>query len=156
MTVLNAQKALADELRILLSDYKLKGENDEMKSMSVFEDMVPHPSSEDDEFSFFPYTIVRAQSGKAVEESEEESTAKFLILIGVYDSEEKYPLNRDVLMLIQRIIERFSKNYILGGFYQRKGEIEWTISDEDVYPYCFGGLEINFTIPKIYKEDEFC
>ena len=36
MTVLNAQKALADELRILLSDYKLKGENDEMKSTGKY------------------------------------------------------------------------------------------------------------------------
>lgn len=155
MTVLDAQKALAADLQTLFADFKLKGENDEMHSMTVYENGLPHPQTEDN-WDPFPYTIVRADSGKFVEESDESSTAKFLILIGVCDYNENYPLDRDVLMLIDRIAERYSKNYILSNYFQRAGEIEWSISDEDTYPYCFGGVEINFTIPKIAKEDDYC
>ena len=155
MTVLDAQKALAEDLRVLFADTRLKGEDGKKRSISIFESMIPHPQTVE-EPEPFPYAVVRADSGKFVEDSDDTSTAKLLILLGVYDDDEKYPLDRDVLMLIDRIAERYSKNYILSDYFQRVGEIEWSISDEDTYPYCFGGLEINFTIPKIPKEDDYC
>lgn len=155
MTVLDAQKALAEDLRVCLADTRLKGEDGKIHAITVFENMLPHYNT-DEERDPIPYAIVRADSGKFVEDSDDNNTAKFLILLCVVDEDEKYPTNRDILLLIDRIVERYPINCILSDFFRRVGDIEWSISDEDTFPYCFGGVEINFTIPKTVKEDDYC
>lgn len=161
MTILTVQKALAEDLRATLKDVRLKGiakENEEPKSkgITVFEDMVPHSFSNNEYDDSFPYVIVRADSGSYVDDESKDNTAKFLLLIGVVDENEEYPVTRDVLMIINRIAERYSKNYILDNRFRRTGDIDWTMSDEDTYPFGFGGIEISFVVPRIEKEDDYC
>ena len=51
-------------------------------------------------------------------------------------------------------MERFGKNPVLGGRFVMKPALDWSLSDEDTYPYYYGGLLMQFEVPAIEKEDE--
>lgn len=61
--------------------------------------------------------------------------------------------HKDVLAIISRILERFGKDPVLAGRYVLQHPLEWTLSDEDTYPYYYGGLLMNWEVPAIEKED---
>jgi hypothetical protein len=48
---------------------------------------------------------------------------------------------------------RFGKNPSCWRFNLRY-PIEWSLSDEDTYPYYYGGLLMHFEVAAIEKEDE--
>jgi hypothetical protein len=155
MTAFSLQSDLRDELEKLLFDCQMKGQDGEKAHFQVFENSTPIPE-DDNEPDFFPYVVVRTQSGEIPESKDTAPTVKVLILIGLFDDDLENNGNHYVLLVIQRIIERFKKNTLLSEKYNCTGNIEWTLSDEDSYPFFFGGLEMNFTIPSIEKESDYC
>ena len=83
-------------------------------------------------------------------------TANVVILIAYHDPDLSNDGNKYVMTAIHRIIERFRKNSLLANMYNQTGNIEWTMSDEDTFPYFFGGIQMTFTLPKIERESDYC
>lgn len=156
MTPLNLQKALAAEMKTLFTGYKQPNQSSKASSFHIYENSTPILLDGQDEKDFFPYIVVRLTDGTVPENERETPTAKATILIGYFDENEENNGNKFVLSVIQRIIERFRKNTILDKYYNQTGNIEWAMADEDLFPYFFGGLELSFTLPTIFKESDFC
>lgn len=102
----------------------------------------------------YPYIIVRVQNG-SITKIEGEQTVKAYLIFGAYDNSYENQGHRDVLHMIQKIYERFSKNAILAAKYECITPIEWALQEEESYPYFFGGMELNFYTEPIGREDPY-
>jgi hypothetical protein len=102
----------------------------------------------------FPYIIVRVETGK-VQQIDGNQTVEVRLLFGVYDDAYLNNGHRDVLHMIHKIYERFSKNPLLAGKYELVMPMEWALQDEGSYPYFFGGMDLNFETLPIVREDPY-
>lgn len=102
----------------------------------------------------YPYIIVRVQQG-TITQIAGEQTVKAYLLFGAFDDSYENQGHKDVLHMIQKIYERFSKNAILANKYECTMPIEWALQDEESYPYFFGGMELNFYTAPIGREDPY-
>lgn len=152
-TIKHLQYTLNEEMKRMFGDYRMKGEDGEPAPFHFYENAAPIPKTDDDS-TFIPYIVSRVSAGKVPDDGYVFTTARALIIIGTYENNEAYPSNTDVLQIIDKIIDRFQKTPSMGE-YTRTGDIEWTLSDEDTYPYNFGGMELSFILPTIFREDEY-
>lgn len=156
MTPLSLQKAVRDDMEKLFTGFVDLNQSNENRKIKFYENSVPIALDNQNESDIYPYGIVRVVSGNVPEETDSSSTAKVIILLAYFDEDLSNDGNKYIMTAIQKIIERFQKNSLLDKYYNKTGDIEWTMSDEDTYPYFFGGLEINFTLPSIQRESDFC
>ena len=141
MTPLNLQKALVENLQDLFDGFVDLKQDCAAGKMKVYENSAPIQMDNQNEDDIYPYVVVRLTGGEVPED---------------YDTDLSNDGNKYVMTAIHRIIERFRKNSLLANIYNQTGNIEWTMSDEDTYPYFFGGLQMTFTLPKIERECDYC
>lgn len=55
--------------------------------------------------------------------------------------------------MIRRIIDRFSQEALLSRKFRCESKMDWAVQDEDTYPYFFGGVRLQFNIPKIGRSE---
>lgn len=105
-------------------------------------------ADDEDESQFFPYFIVRLSGGKtADDDSPWIVTAD--ILLGVCENDKEVPGHEHIMVMIQRITDRFAAEPLLNHKFRAEPDMEWAVQDEDTYPFYFGGVEIKFNVPKI-------
>lgn len=168
------QDDLVAELKEIFNGFRLKNPQGEWSEINVFPQALPIPAPvappEDAEPELieegladtdpvkvedpYPYAIVRIQDGK-IETINGAQNVTVLIILGVYDESLENQGHKDVLNMIQKIYERFAKNAILAGKYELLHPIEWTLQEEESYPYFIGGIALNFGTLPIRREDPF-
>lgn len=168
------QDDLVEELKKIFDGFRLKNPLGELSEINVFSQALPIPAPvappADAEQELieeglvdtdpvkvedpYPYAIVRVQEGKIETIDGAQSVAAFIIL-GVYDESLQNQGHKDVLNMIQKIYERFAKNAILAGKYELLHPIEWTLQEEESYPYFIGGMALNFSTLPIRREDPY-
>lgn len=140
---------MKNELTELFEDFPLA------KKISIFEQALPIPSSED-EPEPFPYAIVRLADGK-LEDYENGEIMSVMIIFGAYNIDSANDGYRDVLNLIDFAKRHFLKKQNVKSKYQlvidSQHPVNWSLPDEDSYPYYFGGLQLYFKIFTIIEED---
>lgn len=99
-----------------------------------------------------PYIVSEIQNGRQATE-DEAHVVNVAVIICVCDDNTAKNGHKDVLTIIGRVLERFSKNPALAGKYNLQRPLEWTLADEDTYPYYYGGLLMHWEVPAIEKED---
>ena len=99
-----------------------------------------------------PYIVSEITGGKRAAE-DDPHVASVAVVICVCDDSTARQGHKDALAIIHRILERFEKNPCLAGKFVLQHPLEWSLSDEDTYPYYYGGLLMNFEVPAIEKED---
>lgn len=75
-----------------------------------------------------------------------------MIYIGMYDDRDSREGYQWVVNVIQKICERFSKNFQCGNCLCGE-EIEWEVSTGDEHPYYFGYMGLEFETPPVRKEN---
>ena len=75
------------------------------------------------------------------------------ILLGVYDTDPNMGGGDHILIMIRRIIDRFSQEALLSRKFRCESKMDWAVQDEDTYPYFFGGVRLQFNIPKIGRSE---
>lgn len=148
------QDRLAEELEKLYEDYPLfhPVTGDYTNRLNVFKQFLPVSEEDEDiELSAVPYVQAILNSGKGALDTESNSTVEVVLIFSVYDPDKDRQGYKDLLSLIQRFVQRFSENPLLGNF-DMTGEIEWAIG-EDTYPYYFGALSTTFEIPTVRRID---
>ncbi len=169
------QDDLVKELRKIFEDFPLKSPKGGLSKVSVFSQYLPVPkpsmppledldpvlveeglaaSNVAAEPQPCPYIIVRVEDGK-IDTIEGDQTIEVYLLIGVYDDDLNNQGYKDVLNIIQKIYERFSKNPILSRMYECVMPIEWAMQEEESYPYYVGGMSLNFITCPIRREDPY-
>lgn len=105
-------------------------------------------ADDEDESQFFPYFIVRLSGGKT-EDDDSPWLVTADILLGVCEYDKDVPGHEHIMVMIQRITDRFVAEPLLNKKFRAEQDIEWAVQDEDTYPFYFGGVEIKFIVPKI-------
>lgn len=105
-------------------------------------------SDEEDESQFFPYFIVRPSEGRT-EDDNDPWLVTVDIILGICENDRDAIGQKHLLVMIQRITDRFAEEPLLNKKYRADQKMEWAVQDEDTYPFYFGGVEIKFRIPKI-------
>ena len=164
------QDDLRDELSKIFAHFRLRGPDGEVSQIKIFEQSLPVPEAQDipdtvtDEeleegtydakakYAQFPYIIVRIIDGEILNIDAEQSV-DIQLLIGVVDRSHDNQGHKDVLNIIQKIYERFSKNPILAHKYECMMPIQWALQEEESFPFFFGGMALRFETAPITRED---
>ena len=64
------------------------------------------------------------------------------------------------MIMIERVMERFAKDPLLSGQIMavpidNNHMFNWSMQDEDTYPYFYGALEMAFYTPGFQREDRY-
>lgn len=155
MTPLELIRQLKEELEALYRDTRLPDSMGALKAPAVYLNELPlvESTSESlpDEYASPPYIIVRS-TGWSGGFTGEPRSVDVMVLYSVYCSEK----NRDgctaILNMFERLYMRFCKNRYIGNF-EIDGDVNCALTDEDTYPYFFGGASMKFLAPSVVCED---
>lgn len=139
------QDALVSDLQKLFENRRYKTPDGGTAALSVFSQNLPKRVSEDDDDPF-PYIIVRIDSGDIDTQTDPYKVAVFL-LIGIFDDDAKNQGHRAVLEIMEVIQQQYEETPLLDGQFTFTDPFHWALQDEESYPYFFGGVEVNFTLP---------
>ena len=165
------QSELAEELKNILSDFRLKNPQGEKHKINIFEQLLPMPEPLDqseiapeilesglvDEQTApdpYPYILVRMVDGE-IEDENSAQKVNLTLIIGIYEPDYDKQGHKDILNVIAKIYERFAKFPVLNGKYTIQYPILWTLQDEESYPFYFGGMNLTFEIAAVRREDPF-
>lgn len=151
MTLITLRKMLADDLRTVCEDFRLKApssdEDDDWqeKGITIFEQDVPPPRMDSDH-SYHPFIIVRLSGGNIVDTDEQ--NANIVLIISTWDDKNPVAGIDDVINIIERIKNNYLAHPILGKMFYCKKEMSYEIGEEQADPYWYGSLTMTWEIPK--------
>ncbi|WP_088227789.1 hypothetical protein [Desulfosporosinus sp. FKB] len=149
------QDVLVKEMGSLFSGMQLKNPDGEYVAVNIYPQCLPVPKKDEHEntISPFPYVVVRIQEGEGVDE-ESGDTCKLMFVVGTFDDDESNQGHKDVLNVLEKIRQHLFKKRIFNKQFECVYPYKWTVNEEDVCPYYFGGMETNWTVPKLLFDDE--
>jgi len=156
MTPENLETDLATEIKKLFAGFLLKNSVGNYMPLNVWEDCTPlktDVTDSDGQSVIDPYIVVRAVRGTTSDPGAHQNVTVDLIIC-VYDDETERQGMKDLHHIIRVISLRFQKEPLLAGAYSLLYPIDWMISDEDTYPFYFGGMELHFELPVITREND--
>lgn len=165
------QDELAEELKKILSGFRLKNSQGERTAINIFEQLLPMPEPAAQEEmppellenglaeeitspDPYPYIIVRVGDGE-IENPDSAQTVNINLLMGIYEPDYDKQGHKDILNIIAKIYERFAKTPIFNGKYTIQYPITWVLQEEESYPYYFGGMGLSFETASIVREDKY-
>lgn len=170
MTAINLQDDLVEELRRLFEPFLYKAppdisELEEPESgdgntgqairrvpLRIYPQDLPVQLSEEEQDPV-PYIIVRINGGADPGGESSFHTVKLVLVIGIWDDDRNNQGHKDVLNIIQKIYERFSKNPCLNSRSVYTGQFDWALQEDSCFPYYFGACSMSFYISAIRRED---
>lgn len=155
MTPLALQDFLVSEIASLLSSIQLKNPDNEYSTINVYPQVLPVPKKDENKktISPFPYVIVRLQDGEGKDEDSED-TCKVMFVVGTFDEGDSNQGHRDILNVLEKIRQHLFRKRLFSGKFMCDYPYKWTVNEEDVCPYYFGGMETNWSIFKVIIDDE--
>lgn len=150
MTPFELRHDLAIELGNILSHMNFENQQNEECKINVFEQNLPIQKNDDDTEPY-PYIIVKVMEGD-IPDDESRYIIMVNLIIGIYYDNIDSQGTDIVLNVIQEVIERFRKKPVLNKKFIMQQKLKWAVQDDDTYPYYFGGIEMNWTVPLIQRE----
>jgi len=165
------QQEMADELKKILKDFRLKSPQGGKSEINIFEQFLPIPEPAEQEESSpellenglveeqtapdpYPYITIRISDGEIKDENSAQDV-NVTLLFGIYEPDYAKQGHKDILNMIAKIYERFAKFPVLNGKYTIQYPILWTLQDEESYPFYFGGMYLTFEIAAVRREDPY-
>ena len=152
MTHINLIRALADELRGLLSRVKLpveyaeKATAEDFIKVNVFEQFLPKDLFE--ETTYYPLVLVEWLS--TVDNLKEHSTAQIGLTLGVYAKEADGWI--DALYLMELIRQHFLRKRLIAQKFRLTEEINWQVPSEQPLPFMFIMGELTYEMFQAQEE----
>lgn len=173
------QKELCEEIERLTDDLKLKRPGAEgYVKLRAYRQMLPLADREDTEDldvyggeesqnKLFPFAVVQVDGG-SIKEPGADHRVNLSVIVGIYEDDKERDGHDDVMLVIERIIERFSKDPVLNRKFtltvitdnniSNSHELfEWALSDptDDAYPFYYGVLSMAFKMKGFEREDKY-
>lgn len=150
MVAAEFQRDLIKEVETILKDVISTNTSGEtVTGVKGYKQFLPIVAEDDeDESQFFPYFIVRVSDGKT-EDDDEPWMITTDILFGIVNQSKMHEGHEQLLHMIELVVDRFVSEPLFARKYRANQDIEWAASDEDTFPFFFGGVRIKFSIPKI-------
>ncbi len=163
MTSFLLQDDLIEELKSIFKGFLLKKPlldsqiNPKISELNIFSQNLPLHEDDNEEDDPYPYIIVKIDSGNMKGDSAHDVRVR--LVIGIFDDNINRNGHKDILNVIQKIYERFSKDPVLAGKYVMKENNEnpfsWALQEDDTYPYYFGAIEMTWETRAIRRESKF-
>ena len=155
MTIKNLQDDLILEIENVLKDITTKDKAGEpVAGVKGYAHRLPIlEDDEEDPDRYYPYFIVRIDSAET-EDDNDWWHVSVDIIIGIYDRS-TYLGHETVLVIIQRILDRFVSDPKLKDTYRADQDPRAVVQEDDTYPYYFGGVGIKFSMPKIRRSKDY-
>lgn len=151
MTFLDFERDLAEEIgRILQDVITVNAAGEEVSGVSVYRHALPLQFAADP-MPVLPCALVRVYDGATKDDNDcWHLTAN--IHLGTYDDSDDNRGHEDLLIMIQRIVDRFAADpYLSEATYRAEQDMVWEVQDSDVPPAFFGSVGIKFFVPKIER-----
>ena len=169
------QDDLVEELKHIFKNFRLKNPDGALSEINVFSQELPiqpptNPPAESVAPALleegladtdpvrgedpYPYAIVRIGDGE-IKNIDGDQAVTVLIILGVFDDALENQGHKDILNMIDKITERFRKNAILSKKYECLHPIQWTLQEEQSYPYYIGGIALTFNTLQVRREDPY-
>lgn len=169
MTPILLQDAFVRELKELFRDYRLVDPRGGMRPLNVFAQYLPKREHDMTQKTtrgklesglapnvsrdpYFPYICVNLTAGEIPEGRNADHTITTVLVIGVYENGLDRQGARDVLNIIDRIYDRYSRMPVMGKRYVLKFPINWYLQEDEPHKYFFGGMELDWLVPAIRRE----
>ena len=156
-TFIDLEESLAAEFESMFAERTFMNSIGHSVPLKCYVHSLPVKQGDDDvlldEHLPEPYIVSEINGGKKATD-DDAHIITVAVIICVCDDNTARHGHQDILSIIQRIVERFGKNPVLGGRFVMRPALDWSLSDEDTYPYYYGGLLMQFEVPAIEKEDE--
>lgn len=159
MTINHLQESLVRSIEELLAGIYYINYKKESQSMRGYIQAVPIRLAEtssyydqeeaDQEPPLFPYFVVRLSEGGMDFNG---GDAKLLILFALYDNDVKQRGYYSLISTIQKVMNHFTRNPVLGVYWCEK-KMELAVQDDNTHPYYFGGLEMTWNLPVLEMEE---
>lgn len=149
MIAAHLQEALMEDVKEILKDIITEdASGGRVSGVNVFAQQLPIIRANEKEASkTLPYAVIKLLDG----ETEEDNpwTVTVGIYLGIRDTGRENQGHRHVMVMIERIVDRFVSEPLLDNRYWAQQDIEWALDSEDLYPNFYGGVCIKFSVPKI-------
>ena len=132
-------EAVAKEIEVATSTYKLQAENQADKKISVYRQHFPNEDFEDD--SYYPLVIV---SWQGCEDKEDGSEAMIGLTVGIYGHDKAAWM--DLLSVMERIRQRLLIFRILARRFRLILPTKFETIENQPYPYWFGYATLKYQI----------
>lgn len=149
MIATHLQEALMEDLKEILKDIITEDTSGgRVSGVNVFAQQLPVIRANEKEASkTLPYAVIKLLDGET--EEDDPWTVTVGIYLGIRDTDRENQGHRHVMVMIERIVDRFVSNPLLDDRYWAQQDIEWALDSEDLYPNFYGGVCIKFSVPKI-------
>lgn len=164
MTPIELQEELGAEVEYILKDIQLKTADGGMKQIEAFSQELPKRLQNvtgdsvmaDEDIDPYPFCVVKIDSGE-LGTAQSAHEVKTVLVLGVFDDDISCQGHRVILTMIQRIMERFTKDPVLNRRYRINEEagFNWTLDEEDRHPYYLGALSMTWDMFFVRREDKY-
>lgn len=178
LTILTLQKELRKEIEAITQDMLLKQPNSkDLIRLRAFSQNLPIPHKltpemlpsgdtdipeEESEYGIeypFPWAMVKLEEGNIPEPGADQKV-NVIIVLGIFDDSQENKGHETIVLVIERIMERFLKNPLLSGQFtlvpiDNNHLVQWSLQDEDTYPYYYGAIAMAFQTPGFQREDYY-
>lgn len=177
MSLIELQKQLAGELEKIMQDMLFQQpDSTELVKMKAYRQALPIPQRiektypynsddlPDEESGYkmgypFPWALIKLDRG-TVEGIGGNQKISVLIIFGIFNDSLENTGHEAITIMIERVMERFSKDPLLAGQMtaapvDENHMFNWSLQDEDTYPYFYGALEMAFWMPGFQREDRY-
>lgn len=159
LTLNELQQALIDEIERLAKDMELINKRGEKAELKGYQHAVPFLSAlpidfteeelPEEESDLFPYFVTRIDTvSYHNDRADERNQAHLILLFAVYDNDAELKGYYSLTALMERVINRFQSNPVLGVFYCEK-KMNMAFQEDDTYPQFFGAIEMTWILPEI-------
>lgn len=152
MTPIFMIKALHEEMKKIIGDYKFPGEKKgDFKNINIYDYDLPRKKQIDKKDSPVPYLIIDIIDGNIDSETDGYRVSVGLVFCcsNKYDDQNG---KQDLLNIFDKIIVRFRANPVFEE-YRVLLPLKWVIETEDTYPFAVGAMQITIEIPDTDRED---
>lgn len=177
MSILTLQWKLCQEIEKITADMRMKQPGKaELTAPRVFAQNLPIPQRngwevsggdtdipvEESEYGIgyeFPWIVAKIDLG-IVSAPSKTQKVNVILVIGAFCDDSDAAGHEQIIIIMERIMERFSKNPLLGGQLlavpiDDDHMFRWSLQDEDTHPHYFGALEMAFEMPGFEREDQY-
>lgn len=172
-TPLFLQEALKREVEKLTSEMRFfsQKENKRVAKLKVYPQNLPKlkKNSEEQEAEYdldystemeedsvrdCPWCVVKIDSG-SVPGPNEKQHVTMAVQFAVYDNRAENQGHKDIMNLIFMLYQRFAKDPVLDRQYTYTGTYNWSLGEEDVWPYFTGAAVMEFEFMGIRRESKY-
>lgn len=130
--------------------------SDTLSQFHVFVNSPPIHTDGAVDDSDFPYVAIHCEDGNR-ESAVERQQMTVQLFIGIYNDAKDFSGMDDRDSVVQKIIDHYDAQPIVGGKFRAVYPQNWTVPDNDdgYYPYFYAGVQITFERVSMEYQDEF-